>query len=212
MNNFTSIGKKIVAIGRNFSDHAKELGNTVPTSPFFFLKPTSSYLLQGGSVEVPKGSEVHHEVELGVVIGKNGRDITANEAPDYIAGKSNQTEAIKKGLPWSAAKGFDTFTPIGDFIPKDLIKDPSNVNLWLKVNDQMKQNGSTKDMVFKIPTLIEHISSIMRLEKGDLILTGTPSGVGPIFAGDVMIAGLNVGDKTLSQVEFPVVQRNKPNK
>ncbi|CAG8471464.1 267_t:CDS:2 [Dentiscutata heterogama] len=88
MNNFTSIGKKIVAIGRNFSDHAKELGNTVPTSPIFFLKPTSSYLLQGGSVEVPKGSEVHHEVELGVVIGKNGRDIIANEASDYIAGKS----------------------------------------------------------------------------------------------------------------------------
>ncbi|CAG8481355.1 28390_t:CDS:2 [Gigaspora margarita] len=199
MNNFTSIGKKIVAIGRNFS--------TVPKSPFFFLKPTSSYLLQGGSVELPKGSEVHHEVELGVVIGKNGYalgiDLTARDL---------QNEVIKKGLPWSAAKGFDTFTPIGDFIPKDLIKDPSNVNLWLKVNGQMKQNGSTKDMVFKIPTLIEHISSIMRLEKGDLILTGTPSGVGPIFAGDVMIAGLNVGDKTLSQIEFPVLQRNRLNK
>ncbi|RIB17694.1 hypothetical protein C2G38_2246250 [Gigaspora rosea] len=221
MNNFTSIGKKIVAIGRNYSDHAKELGNTVPKSPFFFLKPTSSYLLQGGSVELPKGSEVHHEVELGVVIGKNGRDITANEAFDYVAGyalgidltaRDLQNEVIKKGLPWSAAKGFDTFTPIGDFIPKDLIKDPSNVNLWLKVNGQMKQNGSTKDMVFKIPTLIEHISSIMRLEKGDLILTGTPSGVGPIFAGDVMTAGLNVGDKTLSQIEFPAVQRNRLNK
>ncbi|KAF0441600.1 putative mitochondrion protein [Gigaspora margarita] len=221
MNNFTSIGKKIVAIGRNFSDHAKELGSTVPKSPFFFLKPTSSYLLQGGSVELPKGSEVHHEVELGVVIGKNGRDIIANEAFDYVAGyalgidltaRDLQNEVIKKGLPWSAAKGFDTFTPIGDFIPKDLIKDPSNVNLWLKVNGQMKQNGSTKDMVFKIPTLIEHISSIMRLEKGDLILTGTPSGVGPIFAGDVMIAGLNVGDKTLSRIEFPVLQRNRLNK
>ncbi|CAG8494502.1 27690_t:CDS:2 [Dentiscutata erythropus] len=197
MNNFTSIGKKIVAIGRNFSDHAKELGSTVPTSPIFFLKPTSSYLLQGGSVEVPKGSEVHHE---GYALGI---DMTARDL---------QTEAIKKGLPWSAAKGFDTFTPIGDFIPKDLIKDPSNVNLWLKVNNQMKQNGSTKEMVFKIPTLIEHVSSIMRLEKGDLILTGTPAGVGPIFAGDVITAGLNVGDKTLSQIEFPVVQRNRLNK
>ncbi|CAG8688529.1 2923_t:CDS:2, partial [Dentiscutata heterogama] len=99
-----------------------------------------------------------------------------------------------------------------DFIPKDLIRDPSSVNLWLKVNNQMKQNGSTKDMVFKIPTLIEYVSSIMRLEKGDLILTGTPAGVGPIFAGDVITAGLNVGDKTLSQIEFPVVQRNRLNK
>ncbi|CAG8507633.1 3496_t:CDS:2 [Cetraspora pellucida] len=193
MNNFTSIGKKIVAIGRNFSDHAKELGSTVPTSPLFFLKPTSSYLLQGGSVELPKGSEVHHEVELGVVIGKNGRDITANEASDYIAGNNYHYICINLKIQ-GYALGID-------LTARDL-----------QVNDQIKQNGSTKDMVFKIPTLIEHVSSIMRLEKGDLILTGTPSGVGPIFAGDVIIAGLNVGDKILSQVEFPVVQRNRFNK
>ncbi|EXX51672.1 Fmp41p [Rhizophagus irregularis DAOM 197198w] len=166
MQNFTKIGKKIVGIGRNFSEHAKELGNAVPTSPFFFLKPTSSYLLS---------------VELGVVIGKDGRDIRESEAMNYVEGYAlgidltarNLQEVVKKkGLPWSAAKGFDTFTPIGKFIPKSEIEDPHNVNLWLKLNGEMKQNGITKDMIFNIPTLIEYVSSIMKLEKGDLILTG----------------------------------------
>ncbi|GES73062.1 putative mitochondrion protein [Rhizophagus clarus] len=216
MQNFTKIGKKIVAIGRNFSEHAKELGNAVPTSPFFFLKPTSSYLLSGGEVEIPKGCVVNHEVELGVIIGKDGRDIRESEAMDYVEGyalgidmtaRNLQEVAKKKGLPWSAAKGFDTFTPIGEFIPKSEIKDPHDVNIWLKLNEEMKQNGTTKDMVFKIPTLIEHVSSIMKLERGDLILTGTPSGVGAIHPGQVITAGLNVSDKSLSTIKFSVVER-----
>ncbi|RGB40844.1 hypothetical protein C1646_663509 [Rhizophagus diaphanus] len=216
MQNFTKIGKKIVGIGRNFSEHAKELGNAVPTSPFFFLKPTSSYLLSGEEVEIPKGCIVHHEVELGVVIGKDGRDIRESEAMNYVEGyalgidltaRNLQDVVKKKGLPWSAAKGFDTFTPIGKFIPKSEIEDPHNVNLWLKLNGEMKQNGITKDMIFNIPTLIEYVSSIMKLEKGDLILTGTPSGVGPIHPGQVITAGLNVNNENLSTIEFPVVER-----
>ncbi|RIA91059.1 hypothetical protein C1645_822542 [Glomus cerebriforme] len=216
MQNFTKFGKKIVAICRNFSEHAKELGNAVPTSPTFFLKPTTSYLLSGGKLEIPKGCIVHHEVELGVVIGKDGRDIRKSEAMNYVEGyalgidmtaRNLQEVAKKKGLPWSTSKGFDTFTPIGEFIPKSEIKDPHNVDLWLKLNEEIKQNGTTKDMIFDIPTLIEHVSSIMKLEKGDLILTGTPSGVGPIHPGQVITAGLNVNDKNLSTIKFPVVER-----
>ncbi|KAI9489841.1 hypothetical protein BDB00DRAFT_840959 [Zychaea mexicana] len=217
--NFLTTGKKIVAIGRNFSEHAKELGNAVPKAPFFFLKPTSSYVANGGTVEIPTGCEVHHEVELAVVIGKDGRDYKAAEAMDYVAGyalaidmtaRNLQTEAKNKGLPWSASKGFDTFTPISDFIPKERIADTSNVDLWLKVNDAFRQNGNTKDMIFGIPMLLSYVSSIMKLEVGDVILTGTPKGVGPIQAGDVIQAGLKVGGSSddLLTVKYNVANRN----
>ncbi|KAI9278843.1 hypothetical protein BDA99DRAFT_16928 [Phascolomyces articulosus] len=216
--NFLTQGKKIVAIGRNFSEHAKELGNAVPKSPFFFLKPTSSYLPNGGTVEIPTGCKVHHEVELAVVIGKDGRDYQPSEAMDYVAGyalaidmtaRNLQTEAKTKGLPWSASKGFDTFTPISEFIPKEKITDPSNVDLWLKVNDTFRQNGNTRDMIFEIPMLLSYVSSIMKLETGDVILTGTPSGVGPIHAGDVIKAGLKVGSPDdLLTVQYNVGDRN----
>ncbi|KAK4517766.1 Structural maintenance of chromosomes protein 3 [Mucor velutinosus] len=118
---FLTTGRKIVAIGRNYSEHAKELNNAVPETPFFFLKPTSSYLENGGDIELPQGCEVHHEIELAVVIGKDGRNISAANADEYIGGyalaidltaRDLQLAAKKKGLPWSASKGFDTFTPI----------------------------------------------------------------------------------------------------
>ncbi|RHZ81359.1 hypothetical protein Glove_121g79 [Diversispora epigaea] len=220
MSNFVNIGKKIIGIGRNYIEHAKELGNEVPKEPFFFLKPTSSYLQGGGNIEIPKNSIVHHEVELGVIIGNPGRDIKHEDAFNHIAGyalgidltaRNLQEEVKKRGLPWSAAKGFDTFTPVGEFIPKEKINDSTNVNLWLKVNDNIKQKGNTKDMLFNIPTLIEYVSSIMKLENGDLILTGTPSGVGPIVAGDIITAGLEIGDKCLSTIKFPVITRKKIN-
>jgi acylpyruvate hydrolase len=156
--NFIQTGRKIVAIGRNFSEHAKELGNAVPKAPFFFLKPTSSFIANGQNIEVPRGCEVHHEVELAVVIGKDGRDIAAKDADQHIAGytlaldmtaRNLQDAAKKQGLPWSAAKGFDTFTPIGDFIPKDQIPDTNNVDLLLKIDGVTKQNGNTRDMIFK---------------------------------------------------------------
>lgn len=218
MASFVSTGRKIVAIGRNYAKHAKELGNAVPDKPFFFLKPTTSYVSSGGKVEIPRGVIVHHEVELGVVIGKTGRDIAASRAPDFVAGyalgidmtgRNVQDAAKKKGLPWTAAKGFDTFTPISDFIPKSSISDPTNVNLWLKINGEFRQNGTTADMIFNIPQLIEHVSSIMTLEEGDLILTGTPEGVGAIKAGDTVTAGIQLpgSDTTLASLELDVVDR-----
>ncbi|KAJ3209748.1 hypothetical protein HDU67_005967 [Dinochytrium kinnereticum] len=193
---FATFGRKIIAIG---SEHAKELGNAVPKEPFFFLKPSSSFLRAPGSIEIPKGCNVHHEVELGVVIGKEGRDIPAEKIDDYVAGyvlaidvtaRNLQDIAKKEGKPWSAAKGFDTFTPVGEFIEKSKVKDVDNLDLWLKINGKTVQSGNTKDMMFKIPTLIHYVSSIMKLEKGDVILTGTPSGVGPMLPGSILTGGL----------------------
>ncbi|KAK3824605.1 MAG: hypothetical protein J3Q66DRAFT_435861 [Benniella sp.] len=217
--NFIQTGRKIVAIGRNFSEHAKELGNAVPKAPFFFLKPTSSFIANGQNIEVPRGCEVHHEVELAVVIGKDGRDIAAKDADQHIAGytlaldmtaRNLQEVAKKQGLPWSAAKGYDTFTPIGDFISKDQIPDTNNVDLLLKIDGVTKQNGNTRDMIFKVPNLIEYVSSIMKLQEGDVILTGTPAGVGPVRPGETVTCELGSKGKILSQLRFPVVDR--PNK
>jgi len=214
---FVRTGKKIVAIGRNYVEHVKELNNTVPKEPFFFLKPTTSYVPSGGKIEIPRGVIAHHEIELGVVIGKGGKDISEAQADSHIAGYAlaidmtgrNMQDAVKKkGLPWSAAKGFDTFTPIGSFIPRSSVPDPHNLKIWLKINGEFKQNGTTSDMIFRIPKLIEHVSSIMTLEEGDLLLTGTPSGVGPVSPGDEVTGELSREDgESLSGISFSVVQR-----
>ncbi|TXT13179.1 hypothetical protein VHUM_01580 [Vanrija humicola] len=220
MASFLRTGRKIVAIGRNYADHAKELGNAVPKEPFFFLKPTSSYHSPSdGPIEIPRGVNLHHEVELGVVIGKNGRDIPKAEADSYVAGytlaidltaRNIQDAVKKKGLPWSAAKGFDTFTPIGRFIPKSEIADDNNVGLELSIDGKIKQKGTTADLIFDIPTLIEFVSGIMRLEEGDVLLTGTPAGVGPIVDGEsvnVKLTYPGLDGKVLS--EFTVKAENR---
>ena len=142
---------------------------------------------------------LHHEVELGIVIGKPGRKIKEQDALNHIGGyvlaldmtaRDFQDEAKKKGQPWSLAKGFDTSCPVSEFIDKDKIQSPENLNLWLKVNDKVKQNGSTSDMIFSMPYLISYISNYFTLEEGDVILTGTPEGVGPVCKGDVIEAGI----------------------
>lgn len=217
--NFIQTGKKIVAIGRNYAAHAKELGNKPPKEPFFFLKPTSSYVPSGGKVEIPRGIVAHHEVELGLVIGKKGRDIPAAQADSYVAGytlavdmtaRNLQNKVRKAGLPWSSAKGFDTFTPIGGWIPKKDIPDPHNLRLSLAINGEIKQDGSTGDMIFRIPQLIEHVSSIMTLEEGDLLLTGTPEGVGPVEPGDKVLCALkDAQGKELLKLEFDAIRRDQ---
>ncbi|EGC38303.1 hypothetical protein DICPUDRAFT_149041 [Dictyostelium purpureum] len=213
---FWETGKKIVAVGRNYAQHAKELGNEVPSEPFFFLKPTSSYLLQGtGAIEIPnENSDIHHEVELGVVISKKGRDIDINSAMDYVGGytlaldmtsRDQQAIAKSKGLPWSIAKGYDTFCPISGFIPKDKIKNIDDLELWLSIDGQIKQKGNTNQMIFNVPHLIQYISTIMTLEEGDLILTGTPSGVGPVKPGQKVKCGIT----DVAGMEFDVIQRKR---
>ncbi|GJE87021.1 fumarylacetoacetate hydrolase family protein [Phanerochaete sordida] len=214
---FLRHGKKIVAIGRNYADHVKELNNAIPKEPFFFLKPTTSYLPSGGNVEIPRGIVAHHEVELGLVIGKRGRDIAPADADAYIAGyalavdmtaRNLQDEVKKKGLPWSAVKGFDTFTPVSAFVPRAEVADAQNLNLSLKINGALKQSGNTSSMLFPIPRLLAHISSIMTLEEGDLVLTGTPSGIGPLKAGDAVECVLaDPSGRQLATLSFGAVDR-----
>jgi len=213
------MGKTIIAIGRNYAEHAVELGNKVPSQPFYFLKPTASYVSSPGKIEIPKGVLAHHEIELAVVIGKGGREIRPDNALEHVAGyalaidmtaRNMQEEVKKRGLPWSAAKGFDTFTPISSFISKEKVQNPQDLNIWLKINGTTKQQGNTKDMIFPIPKLIEHVSSIMTLQENDVILTGTPSGVGPVQPGDHVTAGLsNPGQEAeLATLEFSAEERS----
>ncbi|SPO00882.1 probable fumarylacetoacetate hydrolase domain-containing protein 1 [Cephalotrichum gorgonifer] len=210
---------KIVCVGRNYAAHVKELNNVRPKQPFYFLKPPSSIVLPGaGPVVRPKGVDAHFEVELGVVIGKQLRDFDASDekgALDAIesyvlaidmTGRNVQNEAKNKGLPWDIAKGYDTFLPLGAVIPKSAIRDPHDVELFLKVNGETKQDASTSLMLFRVPRLLSDISKVMTLEPGDIVLTGTPAGVGPVVPGDVMRAGVRVGGVELedAKIEVPV--------
>lgn len=155
-------------------EHAAELGNPVPKTPLIFLKPPSSYLQQGGKIKLPPGcDELHHEVELGVVISKTGVSIPESNAMDYVGGyalaldmtaRDLQNKAKKLGQPWTLAKGFDTALPVSRFVSKTEIPEPDNVHIWLKVDGELKQDGNTRDMIFTIPDLISFISQSMTLE------------------------------------------------
>merc|ERR1712018_538080 len=163
-----------------------------------FDKPISSIITQGSKVEIPHGwKELHHEVELGVVIGKPGKNISEANSMDHVHGyvlaldmtaRHIQEELKQKRHPWLLAKGFDTSCPISDFIPKEKVADINKLTLKLTVNDVVKQNGSLNDMIFKVPVLISYISKYFKLEYGDMILTGTPEGVSGVKHGDVMKA------------------------
>ncbi|EGY22668.1 hypothetical protein VD0002_g613 [Verticillium dahliae] len=210
---------KVVCVGRNYADHIKELNSAKPKQPFFFLKPTSSILLPGGgAIQRPKGVDMHYEIELAAVVGRQIRDFDPNDeqgALDAIeayamsidlTARNVQNEAKKKGLPWSIAKGFDTFLPMSNIIPKASIPDPHNVEVFLKLNGETKQDASTNLMLFRLPRLLADISKVMTLEKGDIILTGTPAGVGPAGPGDVITGGVRVNGKELveGRIEYAV--------
>ncbi|OBT66607.1 hypothetical protein VE03_03967 [Pseudogymnoascus sp. 23342-1-I1] len=211
----------IVCIGRNYAAHAAELNNAQPKQPFFFLKPASSILLPGaGPVQRPKGVDLHYEVELALLIGRTVHDLSPDDtkgALDSIEGyavsidmtaRNMQDEAKKKGLPWSIAKGFDTFLPISGGIPKSAIPDPHAAEVWLSVNGVEKQNDSTGLMLFRIPRILSDISKVMKLRRGDIVLTGTPKGVGSVQPGDVMTAGIRVGGVEVEEgrIEVKVVE------
>ncbi|XP_008328133.1 acylpyruvase FAHD1, mitochondrial-like isoform X2 [Cynoglossus semilaevis] len=197
---FWEWGRKIIGVGRNYPDHTNKLNFPTLTEPLLFLKPTSAYIREGSPILVPRYTDnVHHEVELGVVIGKGGTAIAQSAAMEHVAGYAlglDMTafgplhESRAKGLPWTLAKAFNTSCPISDFIPKDRIPDPGNLNLWLKVNDQLRQSACTSDMRFSVPYLISYISDFITLEEGDLILTGTPDGLSPVQENDELEAGI----------------------
>lgn len=259
---------QIVAVGRNYAAHAAELGNEVPEYPLFFFKPRSSIIWAGQNIVVPKECQtLHHEVELGVVIGENAKSIAEEQASDYIAGyvlaldmtaRDLQNEARvmrafefrdarrldgslshaamswcrlvhsltlfsffeflnvyshhcfwkktrpdlsgfpsfisqKKGMPWSQSKGYDTFCPLGEFIPKDKLslEDVPKLEIWAKVDGELKQKAKCEMMIHSVPKLLAYLSSICTLEKGDVVLTGTPEGVGPVRgSADTLHSGL----------------------
>ena len=181
---------KIICVAKNYASHAAELESEVPTNPILFLKPPSSLIAAGETILMPpQSNRVDHEAELALVIGKKGRWIQTAEAMDYIFGYTIANDVTARDLQqkdgqWGRAKGFDTFCPMGPWIETDL--DPSDILITCKVNDEMRQMVSTREMVFTIPQLISFISSIMTLNPGDVILTGTPAGIAPLDEGDIV--------------------------
>jgi 2-keto-4-pentenoate hydratase/2-oxohepta-3-ene-1,7-dioic acid hydratase in catechol pathway len=192
---------KVVGIGRNYAAHAAELGHDLPSEPLMFLKPNTSVVGPGDPIFYPSQTqELHFEGELAVVIGRICRDVPPEQATDVIHGYTIANDVTARDLQrsdgqFTRAKGFDSFCPLGPWIETDL--DPQvfadGVRLQTHVNGDVRQDGSTADLIFDIPTLIAHVSSVMTLLPGDVILTGTPEGVGPMQVGDeveVSIAGI----------------------
>ena len=181
---------KIIGIGKNYADHAKEMGGEVPTEPICFLKPSTTLIGTGDEIRLPWQSEhVEHEVELAVVISRPAKNITKEEALDYVFGYTvandvSARDIQKKDGQWTRAKGFDSFLPLGPWIATHV--NPNDLELKTYVNDELKQSANTNLMVNDVATLIAWCSEIMTLLPGDVILTGTPAGVSPIVDGDVV--------------------------
>jgi len=181
---------KIICVGRNYADHAKEVGAAVPEIPILFLKPTTALIGPGQTILLPPQSQqVEHEGELAVVIGKTGRWLAPENVPDHILGYTIANDVTARDLQrrdgqWTRGKGFDTFCPLGPWIETEF--DPADALLTCHVNQELRQMASTRDMVFSIRQLVTFISSVMTLQPGDVILTGTPSGIGALQAGDTV--------------------------
>lgn len=196
---------KIICIGRNYRDHAAELGNDVPTAPLIFLKPPTALIADGDAIVLPSmSSRVDHEAEIGVVIGTKLRHATPDEALRGIKGITACNDVTARDLQnidgqWTRAKGFDTFCPVGPVAP--LPADLTSLDLIGRVNGVQKQRAKSSDMVFSIPEILAYVSRVMTLLPGDLVLTGTPAGIGPIVAGDTVEIEI-VG---VSRVRSPVV-------
>ncbi|MFT4288349.1 fumarylacetoacetate hydrolase family protein [Nocardioides sp.] len=196
---------KVVAIGKNYADHVAEMkgvtGGDTPTEPLLFLKPNTSVIGPGDTIVKPVQTDnLHYEGELAVVIGRICRDVPPEKAADVVYGLTVANDVTARDLQvkdgqWSRAKGFDTFCPLGPWIETELSLDDVRDGLRLQTfrNGDVVQDGSTRDLIFDIPTLIAHVTSVMTLLPGDVILTGTPSGVGPMEPGDeveVVVEGI----------------------
>lgn len=181
---------KIIAVGLNYKDHAKELGMDLPDEPVLFMKAPTSVIQPGEKIIYPlQTKNLHYEAELAVVIGKKCRNVTANEAKEYIRGFTCANDVTardlqKKDGQWTRAKSFDTFCPLGPQLVKNI--DPNQLEIKLYLNGKLKQSSNTSNMIFKVEELVSFVSQIMTLLPGDVILTGTPPGVGPMQVGDVV--------------------------
>ena len=194
-----AVPTKIVCIGRNYADHAKELGNEAPSEPIVFLKPPSALLAPGGTIVRPAASQrVDFEGELAIVVGREAKGVSSARWRDYVRGFACANDVTardlqKKDVQFTRGKGFDTFCPIGPWIETDL--DPADLRITTRVNGETRQDGRTSQMIFSCASLFEFITGVMTLMPGDVILTGTPAGVGPLQAGDsveVEIEGIGV--------------------
>lgn len=189
---------KIICIGRNYSEHAKELKNEIPESPIFFMKPETALLKNNEDFYYPSFSkEIHYECELVIKINRNGKNILLEFAHKYyneitvgidFTARDIQNMCKVKSLPWEQAKAFDNSAPIGNFLILSDKQKQENINFRLDVNGITVQNGNTKDMIFSIAQIIAYVSKYITLKTGDLIFTGTPSGIGPVKIGDRLTA------------------------
>lgn len=221
-------GTKIVAVAKNYAKHKVEMGGSAAKleTPAIFLKPASSVILcpaatPGASAAPPPGTpaivrpravtELHHEVELGVIIGVRAKHVAAGDWASVVGGycvaldmtaRDLQAAAKRDGMPWTLGKCWDTFAALGPALPASAVPDPHALRLYLRVNGEPRQAGSTGDMLARIPEIIAFASSVMTLEPGDVILTGTPDGIGPVSPGDVITAGI----EGLTEIRVPVVQ------
>jgi len=202
--------RTIYCIGRNYAAHARELNNPVPGEPVVFIKPASSVVGNGESIIIPpQSSDVHYEAELVIAIGNSGKNIPLNMAMDYISGygigidvtaRDLQQIAKEKSLPWSIAKGFDTFAPLSSFVKTSALPNPDDISYTLDINGERRQIGLTSHMLFPIPFLVHYLSGIFTLNPGDIIFTGTPEGVGKLNPGDILMASL-IGTDISLQVD-----------
>jgi 5-carboxymethyl-2-hydroxymuconate isomerase len=191
---------KIICLARTYKKHAEEMHSPLSPNPIIFLKPASAVIHSGDFIRYPSQSTcLHHEVEVGLVIGKKAYNISKESSLDIVDGylvgidvtaRDIQMIAKKNGWPWTIAKGFDTFAPISNVVSKDVIENPNNLDFQLTVNSKVCQKGNTSNLLWDVETLISYISSIMTLEPGDLILTGTPEGVNELGIGDQITAEL----------------------
>jgi len=198
---------KVLAIGKNYADHAAEMGSETPDSPILFMKPATSVIGPGAPIVLPPDSmEVHHEAEFAVVIGSVARNVRAENASSVVLGYAAANDVTARDLQrsdgqWTRAKGYDTFCPLGPAIETEF--DPlEGVDVICRVNGEVRQTGQTTDLVFGVAELIEYVTRVMTLLPGDVILTGTPAGVGPIVEGDVV----EVDVQSIGVLTNPVVK------
>ncbi len=184
---------KIVCVGRNYVEHAAELGSDMPAEPIFFLKPPSALIGHGAAIELPEASQqVEHEGEIGVVIGRSLRRASREEAMAGVAGVVCVNDVTARDLQrtdvqWTRAKGFDTFCPAGPrVVPLNQLPALEELEVFCRVNGDVRQHGHARDMAFDIPSILSYISQVMTLQAGDIVATGTPAGVGPLAPGDLV--------------------------
>ena len=199
---------KIICVACNYTEHIAEINSIRSDEPILFLKPPSAIVNEGEKIILPSYSkEIHHEIELALLVKKKAKSIKKEKWKSYIIGagialdltlRDLQRHAREKGNPWSVAKGFDGACPLSGFKPVEQINDLQNLNLSLQLNDITKQQGNTKNMIFPVDYLVSYVSTIFTLEAGDVILTGTPSGVSPIGKGDRLKATIS----EIGSVEF----------